>query len=707
MQTGKRKVAILGGGMAGLAAAHELSKRDDLEITLYQLGWRLGGQCASGRNQTIANRIEEHGLHVWFGFYEQAFQMMKECYNELNRPSDMPISTFDQAFTPVNVLTMLEEVGGERFPWVVEFPTNLSHPGEDSCFDFTDVPLLMIKWIFEFWEGKPIDSIIEPNSHPQSLFELAESLIHHDIEQINFSDISAEAGFVWIRKAYEISCDISRQNLHGDRINYDLIIFLLKIFVYSRWWQVKKDVRSDNAVRRKWILFYLASTCLVGILRDQSMGRDFDSIDDYDLTDWFYENKIVNDDFANDVAYHSAPRQTVYDLMFHYEQGDTSKPSMAAGSALIMLLRMFLGYKGSVLWLMKEGMGETVVAPLYQALERRGVQFHFFHRVVNLELSEDQQAIGAIHMSRQVELTSGSYNPLVTMNSLPCWPSEPLFDQLVGGKELQEEMEHDKTINLEHAWSTWKDRGGELILRAGQDFDDVILAIGIGALPPLCSELVQINDRWKHMFEQIQTVQTQSLQLWFTPTSAQLGVPGQRLVVGAYVEPYSSLTDFSHLLKSENWQPPLCPQTLIYACGVLPDQPNENQVDADKRARNTALALLTHDAQPLWPKAVQPSNPRSLDWGVLTAPEQLVGEARFDAQYYRANVDPVERYVLSRPGSQAYRLKSEESGFDNLFLAGNWINTGFNLAFVETAVVSGQQAAQALLKRISETIQES
>jgi uncharacterized protein with NAD-binding domain and iron-sulfur cluster len=67
----KEKITILGGGLASLTAAYYLTNSPDwqnkYEITLYQMGWRLGGKGASGRNPEYGQRIEEHGLHVWFG----------------------------------------------------------------------------------------------------------------------------------------------------------------------------------------------------------------------------------------------------------------------------------------------------------------------------------------------------------------------------------------------------------------------------------------------------------------------------------------------------------------------------------------------------------------------------------------------------------------------------------------------------------------
>ena len=80
---GPRRIAILGGGVSGLAAAMRLTEdpewKTKYEVTLYQMGWRLGGKCASGRSGP-GNRIEEHGIHIWLGFYENAFRMIQQAY---------------------------------------------------------------------------------------------------------------------------------------------------------------------------------------------------------------------------------------------------------------------------------------------------------------------------------------------------------------------------------------------------------------------------------------------------------------------------------------------------------------------------------------------------------------------------------------------------------------------------------------------------
>src|SRR3954447_25199049 len=98
------KTWIIGGGVSALAAAFELTEKgrvDPASVTVLQPGWRVGGKCASGRTQDAHRRIEEHGLHVWFGCYDNAFWLLRRCYAELKRdPADHAITNLDEAFDP-------------------------------------------------------------------------------------------------------------------------------------------------------------------------------------------------------------------------------------------------------------------------------------------------------------------------------------------------------------------------------------------------------------------------------------------------------------------------------------------------------------------------------------------------------------------------------------------------------------------------------
>ena len=94
------------------------------------------------------------------------------------------------------------------------------------------------------------------------------------------------------------------------------------------------------------------------------------------------------------------------------------------------------------------------------------------------------------------------------------------------------------------------------------------------------------------------------------------------------------------------------------------------------------------------------------DFSLLADPAGGSGEARFRAQFFRANIDPSERYVMSVKGSTKYRLHAARSGFANLWLAGDWTQNGINAGCVEAAVISGKQAAAGILRRPSSAIGE-
>ena len=123
------RVAIIGGGCASMAAAFELSRPEHqgkYQLTVYQLGWRLGGKGASGRG--ISDRIEEHGVHVWYGSYENAFGLLRESYAELARdPLTNRFANWQDAFTPSGHLGVVDTMlDGKRQPWI---PTLPERPG--------------------------------------------------------------------------------------------------------------------------------------------------------------------------------------------------------------------------------------------------------------------------------------------------------------------------------------------------------------------------------------------------------------------------------------------------------------------------------------------------------------------------------------------------------------------------------------------------
>ncbi len=443
--------------------------------------------------------------------------------------------------------------------------------------------------------------------------------------------------------------------------------------------------------RREWYVADIMLACVRGVLRHGLLfhPEGLDAIDDYDFTDWLIENGADPESARCGLVI-----TTVYDLQFAYAEGDPGRPSCSAAAALRGLSRLFFTYHGAVAWKMNAGMGDIVFAPLYEVLRDRGVKFEFFHRVDALRLSPDRRAVASIEMARQVDLANpaAEYQPLVTINGLPCWPDRPDTSQLAPGPGGMPGLDELETI-----WHQTPD-AGPVTLNAATDFDIVVLAIPVGAHPFVAQELIDARQGWRRSAERIGTIYTQAFQLWLSPTTEELGgVPGACL--GGYLEPFDTLADMTHLLDVESWGGTV--GSIAYFCNAMPTPPGladplayGAQAAADAQVKANAVHFLRRWMAPLWPKGVE-RYPTDFRWQLLVGGSNT-GPARFDDQFWRANVDPSERYVLPLPGTARDRLDPRDSGFDNLCVAGDWTVCGINAGCVEAAVMSGMLAANKI-----------
>lgn len=702
----RRRIAILGGGVGALTAAYHLTSKpgwqQEYDVTLYQLGWRLGGKGASARNAAAGNRIEEHGLHVWIGNYENAFALMRACYAELQRPPDSPLRTVEDAFTPRTHLTLFEPIDGLWHPWTFHAPTLPGTPGVDPNVPTPWEVLVRVLDVAASLADDVLDGVEEalhPLPHvPEwvhavaariggALDEGARSLVHHAGDLARHAIESGATGDSRVGAAI---ADLTT----GFRAHVQEVIW--------------PRVADHPLLRHACIGIDLAITLVAGIFRDRLLVAGLPSIDDEEFQEWLTRHG------AADYAVHSSCVRGLYDLCFAYADGDVTKPCFAAGTALGIMLRVAFSYRGPVLYEMTAGMGEAVVAPIYQALGARGVRFEFFHRVTALEPSADGRSIARIQVGRQVRLKADQYEALIEVGGIACWPDRPLVAQLAD--EDRQRLEASGA-NLESAWSGWQDVEART-LEQGRDFDEVVLGISLGGLKTIAAPLAEVSDPWRKLLENIPCIQTQAVQLWLTPRPST-DARGLSNVEGrnhgnteessateppttvACAEPLDTWADMSHLLTREEWPSP-GPQSLHYICGPMAGDFSRRSVtdsavpaDAVAAVRQAAVDWLTRDEGWHWP-AVVDDQTTVFDWTLLYADAALQGEARLDAQYVRANIDPTELYVLSPPKAQQYRLASDQSGFDNLVLAGDWTRTAINAGCVEAAVMSGMAASRAL-----------
>lgn len=633
--------------MAAAMALTDPAQRGRYVVTVYQQGWRLGGKGAAGRNFRDHARIEEHGLHIWLGCYENAFRLMRQCYAELGRPASAPLGTIEQAFRAQSDVVLSELINGAWQPWALSFPSDRTFPGErDHLPTLWDYFVKVLEWI---------PNLLAPHA---PLYEAPGQHVGHEHRRRARSRLEA----------------VPRHPEPAHQPVLDEVAVHLARLRAAVAERAAPHLADDHPLRHAWILLDFGLAIMRGIIADGLFFGGYERINHLDFRDWLLAHG------ADTMTCASPAVAVLYELIFSFERGialgPDARPSLEAGTIARALPRMFLGYTGAVMWLMQGGMGDTVFAPLYQVLVRRGVQFNFFHRVTGLRLAMDG-SLGAVELSRQVKLNVGQYDPLVLVRDLPAWPATPRYEQLVEGAELRR-----RGINLESFYTDWRDTGGDLTLRADNDFDQVVLGIPLGALSFISGELAAASPAWTAMLQNVGTVQTQSLQLWLNKSLAELGYPAERVVSGTFdCTPLDTWADMSDVLPHENWGPDQV-RRVVYFTGPMAGSdhaPPADRHDFPAQARAEALEvagrLLEEQVRAIWPNFTQ---------------DAVV------SRYDRWNIDPSERYVQTLADTSRYRLPAGASGFDGLFLAGDWVNNGLNMGCVEGAVMAGLQASRAI-----------
>lgn len=704
------RVAIIGGGCASIAAAFELSRPEHhgkYEITIYQVGWRLGGKGASGRGP--ADRIEEHGLHIWMGFYENAFRLLRECYAELNRdPRTVRFADWRDAFTPEPLIGVLDQTrDGNWQARVSHFPPADGLPGdpisENNPFTIKayfvraiDMARVLLN-AAQMRTANASDSFGSSGVNSQRQSSFTPDVLWEQIARLVKYGIGAT--LTGVIEALGIL-----QTLLNTISNYALgpILQFVEAIASSTRNILQPMVESDDEVRWIWEITDLMLATMVGIVRFGLLTdpRGFDAINDFESREWLRING------ASDGSLDSAMVRALYDLAFGYEDGDISRPSVAAGQAIRGAFRMFFTYRGSVFWKMRSGMGDVVFAPFYEVLRKRGVRFQFFHRLENVKLADasdlapgERCYVEALTFDIQAKVRYGEqYDPLVDVRGLPCWPSGADYEQLVDGPRLKKEKR-----DFESHWDRRK--VGTVTLRVVDDFDCVVLGVGLGAIPYLCGELIERDQRWRDLVTHCKTVATQAFQLWMREDVESLGWHYGQCSVAGFVHPFDTWADMRQLITDESW--PVTPRGISYFCSVFPDAESprhRSDVDYALRCRETvkrsAMRFLKREARHLWPRSTRNGKFR---WDLLVDPREsersahrTADESAFDSQFWNANVNPSDRYCLTVPGSVRFRISPLDNTYDNLTVAGDWTRCGFDQGCVEAAVMSGRLAAHAI-----------
>ena len=680
MPASKIKVAILGGGCGAVSAAYWLSAtqhlRDTYAVTVYTQGWRLGGKGASGRNAAQGERIEEHGLHMMMGFYENAFHTIQGAYAAMPPDAGAAFPDWRKAFEPRRRITLMmpwtNAPSGWR-AWNLDFPRFPGTPGDGplALAPGTDYMHETLHYVTSLLVRDTLQGVLDRLRAHSSWLGVIAHLAERLLDDLT-EHLAARADYT----------------IEAHRTTLCATLRVLQSWVRDHLLERIADTAAGIVDDLRFelycaaLLLDLGLAGVIGFLIDVLPYGEagYARINDADFKDWLQAHG------AAESSVHAAPIMGLYDLAFAYVNGDSSDPRngrVAAGAMLRLTLRMAFTYKDAPLWRMRAGMGDVIFTPLYKTLRARGVTFEFFQRVAALRPAADGLAIDGIALTRQA-LPIAGYDPLTRVTFADgkhwdCWPSRPLWGQLQGGEQ--------PGVDFEDPWCTVQ--AGTRTLQRGVDFDCVIAGLPPAALAPVTAPLMG-NARWAAMIGNATSVATRSVQLWMKPDLAGLGWPYGATVSVAYADPLRSWGEMSQVLDAEAWPAGAEPRSCEYLCGTFqptaPPPPAGANDPAYLPAQHAAVkseaqTWLDHNTRALWP-AVTGAN--GLDRTQLTS------------AYYRANVAWSELYVQTLPGSVRFRLAPGASGFGNLYLAGDWTLTSINGGCAEAAFESGLHAACAI-----------
>jgi uncharacterized protein with NAD-binding domain and iron-sulfur cluster len=654
------RVAIIGGGPAGVAAAFWLTapeQQNRYRITLYTQGWRLGGKCASGRNKAKGDRIEEHGLHMLMGCYQNAFATLRACYDDWTPAPGSPIATLNQAFIPQRKITLMEPDGrgGRWESW--DFPGLPQLPGEPGDA-YGASPLAMVA------------SEDSENSMHALVLKLADWL-----EQSVGAGRLIEGGAAAIRALRAPLADPT-----GDATKEKINVLKtaneqLRIAIDNKK-KGRDAIRFESiadAGQRYLILANLGFSIGLGYLRDIALQGEgaYDRLNAQDFRGWLDTCGAFSETLA------AAPIRAIYDLAFAFPGGaahNIDNGSMAAGVTYRFVMEVTFGYRNAPLWKMAAGTGDTIFTPLYQVLEARQPGcVKFFSRFVDMTAGPDGR-IQSINLSIQAVTTNGApYNPLVSVNNLQCWPNQPNWSQLKNGSVLQQAK-----VNFESSFCTVS-VSDPLILEVDNHFDLVILAIPPAAILKTPASFAQSSARWQTALQGATSVATQSLQLWMSPAVEELGWTLGPTVLTAFAQHYDSWGEMSHQKSMETWSGPNAPKAIGYFVGCLevPQQPQPTPDSMQQVVTQLADRWMAQSLPTLWPN---------------------YASSLVVSRYGVANFDGSDLYVLTPGGANVTNRFSSTAtaGFSNLYVVGDWTRTRYSGGCFESAIESAMLASRAI-----------
>eukprot|EP01062_Namystynia_karyoxenos_P069444 TRINITY_DN6493_c0_g1_i2.p1 TRINITY_DN6493_c0_g1~~TRINITY_DN6493_c0_g1_i2.p1 ORF type:complete len:806 (+),score=284.11 TRINITY_DN6493_c0_g1_i2:88-2418(+) len=719
-----QKVAVLGTGLGATSAVWYMTDYEgweqDWDITVYTLGFKMGGRGAATRSMGPEGmRIREHGLHIFMGWYNNAFRWVEDMYAQWKPSKDCPLQKWQDAFKPscnagvyVNRVRRAHSEKPEYIP--LGMPGGLVRNCTIGNFQIPRGPApspwaLWLNWVRR----------MEP-LYQHRRADFAELLTALDSLRAPPDDAATTqliSRLEALQRHYkEAVIDLSHLESQGVRVPGLVTL-------------------ADAGARAACVGMAIA----LGVLRDGMLKHGFAVANGENSRDWIHKHgcpyKIPKDLIA----------RTGADLTFAYVNGVAGEENFnsAVGTAIpgLMLIGHMLPLKNdtyfsqAVFMRMQAGMSETLITPAYEVLKRRGVKFNFFHKVEDL-VTTDGSSVDEIKMRVQATVKGGpgNYEPFFKVNGLPVTPdleqpaacTSTVCQDHLGQLEEADEIRRDN-INLNSFYGGWVSNSTFRTLRKGTDYDVIVNGIA-ASLPFVSKQLAEKSKQWSDFVTTTKSDATQAFQVWWYNTTHELGcgplslgcsgASGDSAAEGtlcAGAEPFDTWADMTHLLPKETANASYGggpPKAVHYWCG--PQEWDTSRSDfANKSAIPAAFETVFENAanhlenhmKVLFPEAYKKG--RSI-YDFMVAPEGVKGRDRLRHQYWRSNADPSEQYVLSLAGSINQRPSALGEGrlcetcpiagnaFNNMVVVGDIARTGIDAGCAEAAVSSGLMASHSL-----------
>ena len=290
-----KKVAVLGGGLGSMAALIGIVSAPDwngqYEFTVYEKSWRLGGKGASGREPVTpdaadpwgnGSRILEHGLHIWLGFYDNAFHYIQAAFASMGED-------WSNFYTPLDMVVFQEDIDGKKDPWAMKFPDNDYTPGTEGEF-LSPVVYLKMAWQFfrenfdkaggvkelQKLHSATLDGGDKSNAAHLNFFEKIEEKVKESAKD-KLEDL-IEGIFEDIETAIEAE-------------DFEALAKSIELFRSLAPWNILEAIfneimRKDAGLRHIFIMLDITFTVVYGMIKDDILFKGFDSVNNIEFLDW-------------------------------------------------------------------------------------------------------------------------------------------------------------------------------------------------------------------------------------------------------------------------------------------------------------------------------------------------------------------------------------------------------------------------------------